>query len=101
MHSVTIDQLAARSQFQDGRGSNPHSTVKNNLQLYDKDAADGMARALYAQEDFRYVIALRSGIVAPALQASRLFARRLFFWCSVFPRSAQKNRTPMIAKYHS
>lgn len=47
-----LRQLAARSQFQDGRTSNPHSTVKNNLQLYDKDAADGLARALYANEDF-------------------------------------------------
>ncbi|MEA3001715.1 MAG: PKHD-type hydroxylase [Sphingomonadales bacterium] len=47
-----LRQLAARSQFQDGRGSNPHSSVKNNLQLYDKDAADGLARALYANEDF-------------------------------------------------
>src|SRR4051812_4892758 len=47
-----LRQLAARSQFEDGRGSNPHSSVKNNLQLYDKDAADGLARALYANEDF-------------------------------------------------
>jgi PKHD-type hydroxylase len=47
-----LRQLAARSQFQDGRASNPHTTVKNNLQLYDKDAADGMARALYASEEF-------------------------------------------------
>jgi PKHD-type hydroxylase len=47
-----LRQLAARSQFQEGRASNPNSTVKNNLQLYDKDAADGMARALYASEDF-------------------------------------------------
>lgn len=47
-----LRQLAARSQFQDGRGSNPHSTVKNNQQLYDKDAADGLARALFANEEF-------------------------------------------------
>lgn len=48
----SLRQLAARSQFIDGRISNPHSTVKKNLQLYDKDAADGLARALYANEDF-------------------------------------------------
>src|SRR3569833_3323765 len=47
-----LRQLASRSHFHDGRGSNPHSTVKNNQQLYDKDAADGLARALYAHEDF-------------------------------------------------
>ena len=39
-----LRQLAARSHFQDGRASNPHSTVKNNQQLYDTDAADGLAR---------------------------------------------------------
>lgn len=47
-----LRQLAARSAFQDGRASNPHSSVKNNQQLYDKDAADGLARALYANEEF-------------------------------------------------
>lgn len=47
-----LRQLAAGSQFVDGRVSNPHSSVKNNLQLYDKDAADGLARALYASEEF-------------------------------------------------
>src|SRR3569833_426885 len=47
-----LRQLAARSAFQDGRASNPHSTDKNNQQLYDMDAADGLARALYAIEDF-------------------------------------------------
>jgi PKHD-type hydroxylase len=47
-----LRQLAAGSQFVDGRISNPHSTVKNNLQLYDKNAADVLARALYANEDF-------------------------------------------------
>jgi PKHD-type hydroxylase len=44
--------LAARAQWLDGRGSNPNSTVKNNLQLYDKAAADLMARALYTHEEF-------------------------------------------------
>jgi PKHD-type hydroxylase len=47
-----LRRLAAQSQFVDGRVSNPHSTVKNNLQLYDKEAADGLARALFANEEF-------------------------------------------------
>lgn len=47
-----LRQLASRSQFVDGRISNPHSTVKNNLQLYDKDAAEGLAGILLACEEF-------------------------------------------------
>ena len=49
---AALRRIAAGSQFIDGRGSNPNSTVKNNLQLYDKAAADLMARALYSHEDF-------------------------------------------------
>ena len=41
-----LRRIAAGAQWVDGRQSNPHSTVKNNLQLYDKNAADIMARAL-------------------------------------------------------
>jgi PKHD-type hydroxylase len=44
--------IAASASFQDGRGSNPHSSVKNNLQTYDKGAADILARALYGHEAF-------------------------------------------------
>jgi PKHD-type hydroxylase len=55
---LTADEVAAlrrtatTAAFQDGRGSNPHSTVKNNLQAYDKAAADVMAKALYTNEEF-------------------------------------------------
>jgi PKHD-type hydroxylase len=48
-----LRRTAASSQFVDGRASNPHSTVKNNLQLYDKGASDTMARALFGNEEFR------------------------------------------------
>jgi len=47
-----LRRIAASAAFQDGRGSNPHSSVKNNLQTYDKDAADILARALYGDEAF-------------------------------------------------
>jgi PKHD-type hydroxylase len=49
---ATLRRIAAGSQFLDGRGSNPNSSVKNNLQLYDKAAADLMARALYSHPEF-------------------------------------------------
>jgi PKHD-type hydroxylase len=49
--------IAARAQFVDGRISNPHSTVKNNLQLHDQAASQRasqiMAEALLRHEDFR------------------------------------------------
>jgi PKHD-type hydroxylase len=48
----TLRRIASATQFLDGRGSNPDSTVKNNLQAYDKAAADLMARALYSHEEF-------------------------------------------------
>ncbi|MBV8686135.1 MAG: Fe2+-dependent dioxygenase [Alphaproteobacteria bacterium] len=57
----TLRRIAAGTQFIDGRGSNPDSTVKNNLQAYDKAAADLMARALYTHpgfDDFAFPIIL-------------------------------------------
>ena len=48
----TLRRIAAEGTFTDGRASNPHATAKNNLQLYDKTAADTLARALYGHEDF-------------------------------------------------
>jgi PKHD-type hydroxylase len=47
-----LRRIAAAAQWVDGRQSNPHSSVKNNLQLYEKSAADILARALYRSEDF-------------------------------------------------
>ena len=47
-----LRRIAAAAQWVDGRQSNPHSSVKNNLQLYEKNAADILARALYGCEDF-------------------------------------------------
>jgi PKHD-type hydroxylase len=44
--------IAAAAQWVDGRQSNPHSSVKNNLQLYEKAAADILARTLYQSEEF-------------------------------------------------
>lgn len=50
---AALRRVAAAAQWVDGRASNPNSTVKNNLQLYDKAASDMMARALFRHEDFR------------------------------------------------
>lgn len=47
-----LRRIAAAAQWVDGRQSNPHSSVKNNLQLYEKNAADILARALYRHEEF-------------------------------------------------
>jgi PKHD-type hydroxylase len=47
-----LRRIAAAASWVDGRQSNPHSSVKNNLQLYEKNAADILARALYRCEDF-------------------------------------------------
>ncbi|HEX8621348.1 MAG TPA: Fe2+-dependent dioxygenase [Allosphingosinicella sp.] len=47
-----LRRIAAAAQWVDGRQSNPHSSVKNNLQLYEKNSADILARALYRCEDF-------------------------------------------------
>jgi PKHD-type hydroxylase len=49
---AALRRIAAGAEFLDGRGSNPHSTVKNNLQAYDKAAADLMAKALYTHPEF-------------------------------------------------
>jgi PKHD-type hydroxylase len=49
--------IAAAATFVDGRISNPHSTVKQNLQLHDETAYDRssqiLTQALYAHEDFQ------------------------------------------------
>lgn len=49
---LALRRIAAAAQWVDGRQSNPHSSVKNNLQLYEKSSADILARALYRCEDF-------------------------------------------------
>ncbi|HYJ52045.1 MAG TPA: Fe2+-dependent dioxygenase [Allosphingosinicella sp.] len=52
-----LSRIAASGQFVDGRISNPHSTVKNNLQLNDEKAYQAssqlMLQAMMAHEDFR------------------------------------------------
>ena len=52
-----LRRIAAGARFVDGRISNPHSTVKNNLQLNDEAAyrqsSELMLQALWAHEDFR------------------------------------------------
>jgi PKHD-type hydroxylase len=49
--------IAASARFVDGRISNPHSTVKQNLQLHDEAAYDRssqtLTQALYGHEDFQ------------------------------------------------
>ncbi|HEX4184088.1 MAG TPA: Fe2+-dependent dioxygenase [Caulobacteraceae bacterium] len=64
--------LAARAQFVDGRASNPHSTVKNNLQINLSDPAHQeasrlMAGALQRSEPFRNFAMPRA--VAPPMLA--------------------------------
>jgi PKHD-type hydroxylase len=58
MGEVTeLRRIAASAQFVDGRISNPHSQVKQNLQLHDEAAyqrsSQIMSQAMYAHEDFR------------------------------------------------
>ena len=52
-----LRRIAGTARFVDGRISNPHSTVKNNLQLNDETAyqrsSQLMLQALYGHEDFR------------------------------------------------
>jgi PKHD-type hydroxylase len=52
-----LKAIAAAANFVDGRISNPHSKVKQNLQLHDEDAyrkSSGLlTQALMAHEDFR------------------------------------------------
>jgi PKHD-type hydroxylase len=62
--------IAAAANFVDGRISNPHSTVKNNLQLHDpatgQQTADILRAALLASEEFRNV-AFPKAIAPPML----------------------------------
>lgn len=52
-----LRQIAAAAKFVDGRISNPHSTVKQNLQLHDeanyKRSSQLLTQALLSHEDFR------------------------------------------------
>lgn len=52
-----LRRIAAAANFVDGRISNPHSTVKQNLQLHDEGAyarsSELIAQALLASEEFR------------------------------------------------
>lgn len=52
-----LRQIAAAANFVDGRISNPHSKVKQNLQLHDEAAYDRSSKiliqALYANQDFQ------------------------------------------------
>jgi PKHD-type hydroxylase len=52
-----LTRIAAGARFVDGRISNPHSTVKNNLQLHDEAAYQAssqlLLQAMFAHEDFR------------------------------------------------
>ncbi len=52
-----LRSIAASANFVDGRISNPHSTVKQNLQLHDEAAYNRssqiLTQALYAHEDFQ------------------------------------------------
>lgn len=54
---AALRQIAASARFVDGRISNPHSKVKNNLHLSDQQAyqasADILAKALFGNEEFR------------------------------------------------
>lgn len=64
----TLREIAAQSTFVDGRLSNPHSTVKNNLQLHQQNAAQLMAHALYRNEEF-------TNFAFPAMVAPPMLAR--------------------------
>jgi PKHD-type hydroxylase len=52
-----LTRIASSARFVDGRISNPHSSVKNNLQLDDDKAYQAssqlMLKAMFAHEDFR------------------------------------------------
>ena len=52
-----LKRIAASANFVDGRISNPHSKVKQNLQLHDESAYQAssklMLQALFGHEDFR------------------------------------------------
>jgi PKHD-type hydroxylase len=65
-----LRETAAASQFVDGRISNPHSTVKNNLQLHEKSTAERiaalLATALLKNEDV-FNFALPKSLAPPIL----------------------------------
>jgi PKHD-type hydroxylase len=68
-----LRQLAGAARFADGRGSNPHSIAKNNLQIDPNDPAHAeasrlMAGALQRSEAFR-------GFAFPRIMAPPLLAR--------------------------
>lgn len=64
-----LRRIAASAPFVDGRISNPHSQVKNNLQLHDQGASQRaskiMAEALLRHEDFRNFVFPR--LIAPPM----------------------------------
>jgi PKHD-type hydroxylase len=99
-----LKRIADGAQFVDGRISNPHSTVKNNLPLHDEAAfrqsSELLIKALYAHEDFvnftfpvamappmmvRYSTEMRYGAHAdaPFLQSGRT-ALRSDLSCTIF-----------------
>ena len=46
-HELTkLNDIADRAEFVDGRHSNPHSTVKTNLQLHEQEASDRASQIL-------------------------------------------------------
>ena len=65
-----LKQIAAATPFVDGRITNPHSKVKNNLQLHDQAAYQKscqiLMQALMAHEDFRN-FAFPANIAPPLL----------------------------------
>ena len=65
-----LREIASASEFVDGRITNPHSTVKNNLQLHDPAAHERSAEilrvALLASEEFRN-FAFPKAIAPPTL----------------------------------
>ena len=65
-----LRRIAAAANFVDGRISNPHSKVKQNLQLHDEQAyqrsSQILSQALMAHEDFRN-FAFPLGILPPLM----------------------------------
>ena len=65
-----LRRIAAAASFVDGRISNPHSKVKQNLQLHDEQAyqrsSQILSQALMAHEDFRN-FAFPVGILPPLM----------------------------------
>jgi PKHD-type hydroxylase len=65
-----LKRIAASTPFVDGRISNPHSKVKNNLQLHDQEAyqksSQIVGKAMMAHEDFRN-FAFPIGMAPPLL----------------------------------